>query len=170
MYFHIFAFSHQVSMSTCVLCLSIHRYYVHPSGVNAIRFFPVYGHLLLSGSLDSTVKIWDVHGKRKCLRSYLGHTGAVRDVQFSHDGKSFLSTSYDKFIKLWDTETGKCVARWTTGKIPFCATWHGDPERANEFLTGMQNKKICQWDARTPSVEAPTQECVTWFGLCCFIL
>jgi pre-mRNA-processing factor 17 len=89
-----------------------------------------------------------VHNKRKCLRSYLGHDGAVRDVQFSHDGRTFLSASFDKFIKLWDTETGKCLARWTTGKVPYCVQWHGDPDKQSEFLSGMANKKILQWDAR----------------------
>jgi pre-mRNA-processing factor 17 len=135
----------------------VHTWSGHTKGVNAIRFFPNYGHLLLSGSLDSTVKIWDVYGKRKCLRSYLGHSGGIRDIQFSHDGRQFLSTSFDKYIKLWDTETGQCVQRWTTGKVPFCAQWHGDIDKANEFLTGMQNKKVLQWDARAPS-DSPTQE------------
>ena len=37
----------------------------------------------------------------------IGHGKAVRDVSFNRDGSKFLSCGYDRYIKLWDTETGQ---------------------------------------------------------------
>ena len=39
----------------------------------------------------------------------LGHSKAVRDICFNTAGTQFLSAAYDRYLKLWDTETGKCA-------------------------------------------------------------
>lgn len=36
----------------------------------------------------------------------------VKDISFSNDGRKFLSTSYDKVVKLWDTETGQVCSSY----------------------------------------------------------
>jgi pre-mRNA-processing factor 17 len=36
----------------------------------------------------------------------MGHSKAVKGIDFSNDGRRFLTCSYDRWIKLWDTETG----------------------------------------------------------------
>lgn len=60
------------------------------------------------------------------------------------DGRQFLSCSYDRYIKLWDTETGQCIQRFTNYKVPYCTQFH--PDRPNVFLSGCADKKIVQWD------------------------
>jgi pre-mRNA-processing factor 17 len=79
---------------------------------------------MLSASHDNTIKIWDVLTHRKCLRTYMGHSKAVKDICFSNDGRKFLSAGFDKVIQLWDTETGKVLKSFTNRKTPFCLKFH----------------------------------------------
>jgi pre-mRNA-processing factor 17 len=79
--------------------------------MKSIRFAPKFGHLLLSGSADTKVKIWDVYNKRQCMRTYMGHSAGIKEVNFNVKGDQFLSCSFDKTVKLWDVESGVCKAR-----------------------------------------------------------
>lgn len=97
--------------------------------------------------LTNSPQIWDVYHNRSLLRTYNGHSKAVTDITFSPDGREFLSASYDRYTKLWDTETGQCKARFTTGKIPHVVKIN--PSQPHEFLAGMSDKKIVQFDMRT---------------------
>jgi WD40 repeat protein/DNA-binding SARP family transcriptional activator/tRNA A-37 threonylcarbamoyl transferase component Bud32/energy-coupling factor transporter ATP-binding protein EcfA2 len=83
--------------------------------VSSLAFHPS-GDLLLSGSADGSVSLWDVP-TGEMARGYEGHarpgeepalgtTWRVHDLAFSPDGRSFLSASGDHSVRLWDVETG----------------------------------------------------------------
>ena len=56
--------------------------------------------LLVSGSKDSTLKVWDVHTKK--LRVNLpGHADEVYAVDWSPDGARVVSGGKDKIVKIW---------------------------------------------------------------------
>jgi len=131
----------------------IHTWSGHTKGVAAIRWMPGTGHMLLSAGMDSKVKIWDVFGSRKCMQTYMGHAAAVRDIDFSIDGKRFLTCSYDRYLKLWDTETGQCISAFTNRKLPYCVKFNPDADKQNVFLAGCSNKHIVQYDINTGKVE-----------------
>ncbi|PIN13020.1 mRNA splicing factor [Handroanthus impetiginosus] len=133
----------------------VHTWSGHTKGVSAIRFFPKHGHLILSAGMDTKVKIWDVFNSGKCMRTYMGHSKAVRDIWFSNDGTKFLSAGYDKNIKYWDTETGQVISTFSTGKIPYVVRLNPDEDKQNVLLAGMSDKKIVQWDINTGQI---TQE------------
>ena len=76
----------------------------------------------------------------------------MRDIQFTADGKQFLSASFDKSILLWDTEYGKVVRSFTNKKTPFCVTFHPNLDKQNIFLAGCSNKKIVQYDINSTEI------------------
>uniref|UniRef100_A0A1A8B9G5 Pre-mRNA-processing factor 17 n=1 Tax=Nothobranchius furzeri TaxID=105023 RepID=A0A1A8B9G5_NOTFU len=130
----------------------IHVWSGHTMGVSAIRLFPSSGHLLLSSSMDCKIKLWEVYNERRCLRTFIGHSKAVRDICFNNSGTQFLSAAYDRYLKLWDSETGQCISRFTNRKVPYCVKFNPDEDKQNLFVAGMSDKKIVQWDIRTGEV------------------
>jgi WD40 repeat protein len=62
----------------------------------------------LSGSNDSTLKLWNVQTGR-CLRTFTGQTERVNSVYLSADSRFALSGSSDSTLKLWNVQTGQCL-------------------------------------------------------------
>ena len=125
----------------------IHTWEGHNQALSALRFFPQSGHLFLSGGMDNVIKLWDFYHGRELLRSYKGHTKAIKDLAFASDGHQFISSSFDRMVKLWDTESGVCSHRIDIGATGNAVKFH--PDKPNEFLVATSNKKIIQYDLRT---------------------
>lgn len=140
----------------------------HTKGVQCVKFHKD-GHLMLSASLDHTVKIWDAVGTKKCIQTYIGHTNSVRDICWSMDCTSFLSCSYDRLIRHWDTETGKVLCTFTCRRIPYCVKFNPDPEKLSSFIVGTANKKIVEYDTYTGKKERTYDEHLGAVNSLCFM-
>ena len=126
----------------------IYTYYnTHDKNIQTIKFFPKYGHYLLSCGLDGKVKLWDVLTNRKIVKTYIGHTEGVRDICFNYDGKRFLSCGFDKKVINWDTETGKPLNIYNLEQIPFSLAYNCDSDKNTEFIVGTNLRKIYQFDS-----------------------
>lgn len=128
----------------------IHTYKYHTKTINALRFFPKSGHLLLAASADSRISLSDTGFNRELLRSYIGHSKSVSDIDFSPDGTNFLSSGYDRKVLLWDTETGKTLQKFSNGKIPHVIKFN--PSQPHEFIAGMSDNTILQFDCRSSEI------------------
>lgn len=69
------------------------------------------GYILVSGSADQTVKIWEIKGANdgKCIATWKGSTDWVRSVAFTPDGTRLVSGSADYLVRVWDLARGQPI-------------------------------------------------------------
>src|SRR5260221_548835 len=72
----------------------------HTDNVTSVGF---YGTHIMSGSLDKTVRIWDVRTGEEVMKSSKEHPAAVTSAAFSPDGTHIVSGSRDNTIRKPDT-------------------------------------------------------------------
>jgi WD40 repeat protein len=123
----------------------------HVWGVNSVCFSPdgryaLSGSWDILGSLDKTLKLWDVK-TGECLRTFEGHEGGVISVCFSPDGRYALSGSVDDTLKLWDVETGKCLRTFEGHKWIVCSVSFSPDGRY--ALSRSEDKTLKLWDVKT---------------------
>jgi len=80
----------------------------------------------------------------RLIRTFSGHTDSVTSVVFSPDGRSALSGSWDKTLKLWDVATGKETRTFSghTGGVRSVAF---SPD-GRSALSGSADKTLKLWD------------------------
>lgn len=78
----------------------------HTNDVVSLAFSP-NGKLLVSTSLDWTVKLWDA-ATGTAVKTFVGSMGWISSVAFSPDNKLLASAS-EKTIRLWDATTGAAL-------------------------------------------------------------
>ena len=72
--------------------------------------------------------MWDAETGR-CLLTLEGHRNAVRACAWSPDGKRLLSGSEDSTLRLWDSDSGRCLAIYYLGPDREAATLDGAQRR-----------------------------------------
>ncbi|KIW78702.1 hypothetical protein Z517_08541 [Fonsecaea pedrosoi CBS 271.37] len=79
----------------------------HSNYVYSLAFSPK-GNMLVSGSFDEAVFLWDVRSGR-VMRSLPAHSDPVGGVDFIRDGTMVCSCAGDGLIRIWDSGTGQCL-------------------------------------------------------------
>lgn len=86
----------------------------HSANVKCVDFVGDDGNLLVSGSGDHNLRLWDLSSE-SCVGVLTGHTSRIWDVQASTSGRIILSSSGDSSMRVWSVdhsspENSKCVS------------------------------------------------------------
>ena len=114
---------------------SVNTFSGHTNGVLCLQFDD---DVLMTGSYDTTVRIWDVNSG-KVIRILKGHTSGIRCLQFTNT--TLFTGSLDKTIRVWNWRTGECL-KTLTGHLDGVISLHLD---GDILVSGSIDKTIKIW-------------------------
>ncbi|MBK5278758.1 MAG: WD40 repeat domain-containing protein [Bacteroidia bacterium] len=104
-------------------------------------------NILISGSRDARLKAWDATSGYSKAGEVAAHLYAINHLEFSPNGKHFVTCSLDKSIKVWDFDNLKLL------KVIDKARHAGHGTSVNKLLwTSFNDHLISASDDRTVSV------------------
>lgn len=115
----------------------------HENGINSVSITPD-GSLLVSGSSDNTVRIWNIN-TGECFGK-LETEKNVPVVQISPDSQ-FVTALTSEEIIIWNTETGKMVSRMSLGSS------------FNNFALSLDGKKAILSEGSRLAIWSPDHGC-----------
>ncbi|PNY29309.1 Cell division control protein 4 [Tolypocladium capitatum] len=75
---------------------------------HSVRAISAHGDRLVSGSYDSTVRVWRI-STGEAVHILRGHAQKVYSVVLDHERNRCISGSMDSHVKIWDLATGACL-------------------------------------------------------------
>jgi len=100
---------------------------------------------------ESQIHLWD-RESGELLRTFTGHTNVTNFLNWNAAGDKFLSTSWDKTVRLWDAESGKeLLVLELPGKFIEGAFWNPDETRILTYISSTFDRYnfASIWDAET---------------------
>jgi WD40 repeat protein/serine/threonine protein kinase len=124
-----------------------------PQGAVASARFSPDGRRVVTSSWDNTARVWNIIGPRAEIK-LVGHAGYVNDAVFSPgDGRFVATAGRDNRAILWDSGTGKLIARFDGedghhGAVTSVAFDAG----SQRLVTASQDRTAKIWDVKTRKV------------------
>ncbi len=134
-----------LSSGTCLQTFAGHSQWISSVALPKEPNVPI----IISGSTDSTIKIWNVNqnAKQQIDSKIDRHTQEVRTITFSPDSTRLVSGSDDTTFKIWDTSNMTCLLTidgWAEDS--FASTFSHD---SSQLATAVITYGIKSWDVNS---------------------
>ena len=104
-------------------CKKYEKSYMHRDVVTHVAVSK-FSDFVITGSNDGVIKFWKkIVGDIEFVKLYQAHTQEINDLKISYDGKSIVTTSSDKMIKIFDVTSFDMVNMLEIDYIPTCSCW-----------------------------------------------
>ncbi|XVF29932.1 hypothetical protein REPUB_Repub16aG0013500 [Reevesia pubescens] len=167
-------------------------------GIEWVRWHPK-GHLILAGSEDCTIWMWNADNGN-CLNVFSGHGASVTCGDFTPDGKTICTGSEDSTLRIWNPRSGEsihvvrghpyhaegltCLSVVSSWASQTTSSTEGDPESSIECVSfapsfpwavsGGMDRNLTIWDLQhsTSRFICNHEEgvtCLAWLGASKFL-
>lgn len=107
---------------------------------------------IVTGSLDDTVKVWNLKDNRLELRQQLaGHSLGVVSVAVSNDGTKIASSSLDSGLCIWRTDSGQLLNQTALGPVDLWTVAFSPDDKY--VISGSHEGKISLYSVETAKPE-----------------
>ena len=113
---------------------------------NGISWNPIEAFVFTAANEDSNLYSFDMRHLERPLKVHKDHVMAVLDVDYSPTGTEFVSGSYDKTLRIFESRAGRSREVYHTKRMQriFCVKWSSD----NSYvLSGSDETNIRLWKA-----------------------
>jgi peptidylprolyl isomerase domain and WD repeat-containing protein 1 len=122
----------------------------------AFTTFTPYTDFLITSSVDGVVKFWKKDfGGIEFVKEFKAHTGEIRSVNASADGRSFATAGSDNTVKIFDVVTFDLLAMLSLDYSPRAVCWvHGRGASFPQLAVSSEdNSWIRIYDGRGENLE-----------------
>lgn len=139
--------------STCILWdvetrNALAEFKDHSGDVMSVSIYDAR-NTFVSGSCDSTAKLWDHRVGKKCLKTFTGHESDINSVQFFPNGHLFGSGSDDSSCRLFDIRAYKQINKYRDDHVLFGITSVDFSQTGKYMFAGYDDMNCYAWDTIT---------------------
>jgi guanine nucleotide-binding protein G(I)/G(S)/G(T) subunit beta-1 len=102
----------------------------------------------VSGSCDSTAKLWDHRNKKSCIKTFTGHESDINSVAFFPDGNAFGTGSDDSSCRLFDIRAYLQLNKYNNDKILCGITSVAFSKSGKMLFAGYDDYNCYVWDTQ----------------------